>query len=75
MKIKQLIRILNECDPEDEVVIRGYESGVNLVTDVECCRLALDVNKEDYYGRHEIVRTKDEGPFQIINAVHLYNKE
>ena len=53
MKVKELIEKLSQLDSELMVVVRGYEGGVNEVTHCELCNVALNVNKEWYYGKHE----------------------
>lgn len=41
--------------PSDaDVVVKGYEEGVDDVVDVNLIRIHRDVNKEWYYGKHEI---------------------
>jgi hypothetical protein len=57
MKIKDLIQELQKHDPEMQVVRHGYEGGVDFVSHVICREIALDVNEEWFYGKHEIVFT------------------
>ena len=55
MKIKDLIAELQKHDPEMQVIRNGYEGGVDFVAHVRCYEVALDVNKEWWYGKHELV--------------------
>jgi hypothetical protein len=53
MKVKELIEKLSQLDPELMVVIRGYEGGVDEVSNYGLCNIWLNANDEWYYGRHE----------------------
>jgi hypothetical protein len=53
MKIKQLIKQLQQFDPETMAVVAGYEGGYNEISNVGNIRLNLNVNKEWYYGKHK----------------------
>ena len=55
MKIKDLIKELQQHDPEMQVIRAGYEGGVDFVAHVVCHEVALDVNEDWWYGKHEIV--------------------
>jgi hypothetical protein len=55
MKIKDLIKELQQHDPEMQVVRAGYEGGVDFVSAVRCYEVALDVNADWWYGKHELV--------------------
>jgi len=55
MKIKDLIKELQKHDPEMQVVRAGYEGGVDFVSAVRCYEVALDVNADWWYGKHELV--------------------
>ena len=54
MKVKELIQILAELDPEAIVVVSGYEGGVDDVDYVVEHSVALNVNQQSYLGKHEI---------------------
>ena len=74
MKVKELIEALSQLDPELMVVIRGYEGGVNEVTDYGLCNIWLNANDEWYYGKHEILykdkpKNKDS---TIVKGVQLH---
>lgn len=55
MKVKELIALLQQQDPEARVVVQGYEGGYNDAATPEPIRLKLNVHpKEDwYYGPHD----------------------
>ena len=55
MKIKDLIKELQKHDPEMQAIRAGYEGGVDFVSNVVCHEVALDVNLDWWYGRHEIL--------------------
>jgi hypothetical protein len=55
MKIKDLIAELQQHDPEMQVVRAGYEGGVEFVSAIRCYEVALDVNLDWWYGKHELV--------------------
>ena len=53
MKIKDLIRLLQQCDPEDIAVVPGYEGGYDDVNGIRSIHLKLNQNSEWYYGVHD----------------------
>jgi hypothetical protein len=55
MKIKDLIKELQKHDPEMQAIRAGYEGGVDFVSHVVCHEVALDVNLDWWYGKHEIL--------------------
>ncbi len=55
MKVKELIEKLSQLDPELMVVIRGYEGGVDEVSNYGLCNIWLNANDEWYYGKHEVL--------------------
>ena len=77
MKVKELIEKFSQLDPELMVVIRGYEGGVNEVSHYKLCNIELNVNTEEYYGRHEVlsddqlVEVKDKN-LTIVKGVELH---
>jgi len=54
MKVPELIDLLKTQDLNAMVVISGYEGGITEVTNGEAKYIALNVNSEWYYGKHEI---------------------
>ena len=72
MKVKELIELLSQMDPELMVVIKGYEGGVDEMDKFEMCDIELNVNTEWYYGKHEILEkepTKKDST--IVKGVRL----
>lgn len=56
MKVKDLIEVLSQYDPELPILVEGYEGGCNDVDLIEEIEVIKDVNTAWYYGRHEKVR-------------------
>lgn len=78
MKVKKLIQILAELDPEAIVVVSGYEGGVEDIDYVKEHRVALNVNKQSYFGKHEIDWFSDsfeqdypESKYEIVKGVYI----
>lgn len=61
MKVHELIAELSHFDPQQRVVIPGYEGGVDDLEpeDVRQVMLCLDVNTADYLGAHEVVSPEE----------------
>ena len=60
MKVKELIELLSQLDPELMVVVAGYEGGVNEIKKYKLCDIELNVNTDWYYGKHEVLEKGDE---------------
>ena len=60
MKVKELIEALSQMNPELMVVIGGYEGGVNEIKKYKLCNIELNVNTEEYYGKHEVLEKGEE---------------
>jgi len=72
--VRELIEFLQEMPQDYMVVVRGYEGGVDEVTDLENTRIELDVNQEWNYGSHELLDSRDNGDGDnIADAVYLRN--
>lgn len=77
MTVRELIKILEEVeDQEARVMVSIFEGGVDDIMDhtPAIVHVALDVNKEWYYGRHERVgdmygATNSE--YHIVKAIIL----
>lgn len=54
MKVNELIALLSQMPGDADVVVKGYEEGVDDVVDVKLVQILRDVHKEWYYGRHAI---------------------
>ena len=59
MKVKDLIAFLSQMPADVNVVVKGYEGGVDDVVNVKLVKIKKDVNSEWYYGRHEIDKEGD----------------
>lgn len=53
VKVKDLIDLLSNYDPEDIVVVSGYEGGFTETISVYETELYLNVFTEWYYGEHD----------------------
>lgn len=76
MKVRDLIEKLQQHDPEMMVVVDGYEGGVGELQYVQTANVALNFNKEGYYGEHESVTdgylTEEEQKLHpIVTVVYL----
>ena len=73
MTVRELIESLSKVeDQEVRVVVRGYEGGYDdIIIDntPAICEIALDVNEEWYYGKHE--RVEDVNEEDLINYVKV----
>jgi hypothetical protein len=55
MTKKELIDLLSKIDGDDtRIFIRGYEGGLDDVSNIEIEKISLDINTEWYYGKHEL---------------------
>jgi hypothetical protein len=60
MKVKELIKKLEKEDQEMDVVIHGYEGGVDDLEEISRIKIKDNVNKNTYlYGDHEIVEDEE----------------
>lgn len=69
MKVKDLLALLSRMPGEADVVVKGYEGGVDDVVNVKIVKIKKDVHDEWYYGRHEIDEDGD------IQAVFIQREE
>lgn len=63
MKVKDLLTLLSQMPAEADVVIKGYEGGVDDVVNVKIVKIKKDVHAEWYYGRYEI---DEDGDVQAV---------
>lgn len=63
MKVKDLLALLSQMPADVDVVVKGYEGGVDDVVNVKLVNIKKDVHVEWYYGRHEI---DEEGGVQAV---------
>ena len=69
MKVKDLLTLLSQLPADVDVVVKGYEGGVDDVVNVKLVKIKKDVNVEWYYGRHEIDEDGD------VQAVFIQREE
>ena len=63
MKVKDLLTLLSHIPAEADVVVKGYEGGVDDVINVKIVKVKKDVHAEWFYGRHEI---DEDGDIQAV---------
>ena len=63
MKVKDLLAQLSQMPSDADVVVKGYEGGVDDVVNVKLVKIKKDVHSEWYYGRHEI---EEDGDIQVV---------
>ncbi|GMV33964.1 MAG: hypothetical protein DCC59_04500 [Chloroflexi bacterium] len=69
MKVKDLLNLLSQMPADADVMVKGYEGGVDDVINVKLVNIKKDVNVEWYYGRHEA--DEDGG----VQAVYIQREE
>ena len=69
MKVKDLLTLLSQTPADLDVVVKGYEGGVDDVVNVKLVQIKKDVHPEWYYGRHEIDEDGD------VQAVFIQREE
>lgn len=69
MKVKDLLTLLSQMPAEADVVVKGYEGGVDDVINVKIVKIKKNVNDEWYYGKHEINEDGD------VRAVYIQREE
>ena len=63
MKVIDLLTPLSQTPSGADIVVKGYEGGVDDIVDVKLVNIKKDVNAEWYYGKHEI---DDNGGIQAV---------
>ena len=69
MKVIDLLTLLSEMPADADVVLKGYEGGVDDILNVKLVKIKKDVNPDWYYGKHEIDEHGD------IQAVFIQRDE
>ena len=69
MKVMDLLTLLSEMPADADVVLKGYEGGVDDVLNVKLVKIKKDVHVEWYYGKHEIDESGD------VQAVFIQRDE
>ena len=55
MKVKKLIKLLKNMNPDTHVFVSGYEGGYHCVSkNVLVTTMVINAHKEHYYGPHEL---------------------
>ena len=63
MKVMDLLTLLSAMPADADVVLKGYEGGVDDVLNVKLVNIKKDVHAEWYYGKHAI---DDNGDIQAV---------
>ena len=74
MTVAELIAALSEFLPDQRVLVRGYEYGLDDPLKPRALQVALNVNDEDYAGPHEAVdhgRVFGERERNLVTAVFI----
>lgn len=69
MTVGQLIIVLGALDPKLPVVVRGYEDGVNDISEAALINIRRDQYSAWYYGQHEKLFQEEDGGVQAIELV------
>ena len=59
MTVKELVDALSSLPQAHIVVVRGREGGVDEIDNIENVKIDLDINKEWFYGSHELIDARD----------------
>ena len=76
MKIKELIKELESLDGELHIFVDGYEGGCNeVIVNNNIKDIALNVNDEWWYGKHEEYKVRRHGDkCEIVKGIIISNK-
>jgi hypothetical protein len=69
MKVKDILALLSQMPADADVVVKGYEGGVDDVVNVKLVKIKKDVHAEWYHGRHEIDEDGD------VQAIYFQREE
>ena len=69
MKVIDLLTLLSEMPADADVVLKGYEGGVDDILNVKLVKIKKDIHAEWYYGKHEINENGD------VQAVFIQREE
>ena len=67
MTVEELIDMLAKVDKSLQVVVQGYEGGLDDVTGVYHLNISRNVNEPEYYGRHEPTEKQGTPAVQILS--------
>lgn len=71
MKVKDLIKALQEFDPELLVVQSGYEGGLCSIRSPEEMKIHLNVNTQWWYGSHEECLHENCTQENLVSAIKI----
>jgi hypothetical protein len=71
MIVKELIEQLQQLDPELYVFVDGYEGGYDDIAISEVKDIALNVNKEWWYGQHDNINDDKFIDAKIVKGIVL----
>ena len=71
MTVKELIKQLQQLDPELNVFVDGYEGGYDDVVISEIKNIALDVHNEWYYGKHDNFNENEHIDNTVVKGIVL----
>ncbi len=63
MKVMDLLTLLSEMPADADVVLKGYEGGVDDVLNVKLVKIKKDAHADWYYGKHAI---DEDGDIQAV---------
>lgn len=69
MKVKDLLILLSQMPGDADVVVKGYEGGVDDVIHVKLVKIKKNAHPEWYYGRHEVDEDGD------VQAAYIQKEE
>lgn len=72
MTVKDLIKYLSHLDQDTKVVTRGYEGGYCELESIHKSLLAVDFNKEYYYGKHEDLEQTRHFPEKQVKNIECF---
>jgi len=72
MKVKQVIAALQRHNPNAPVIVRGYESGYNRVSQARAVNIVSNDSQEWYDGEFDAADGEDEQ--RAIPAVELWGE-
>jgi hypothetical protein len=71
MIVRELIEKLQHLDPDLHVFVSGYEGGCEDINIGDVKDVALNVNEEWYYGKHEFAENVDKSKYKIVKGIVL----
>ncbi|MDA3793080.1 MAG: hypothetical protein PF545_05445 [Elusimicrobia bacterium] len=69
MKVNDLIKKLKKLPADSQIVVTGYEGGLADVINTKEISIRRNVNKEWYYGRHEVSSSGEHGAIKAVMIV------